>query len=719
MTDLSSQADASLPERTQDSTRSHTSELSSRGEALLSAIRFVTQQLLETNRWQEKLPTVLERLGTATQIQRVCVHANLSLPDRGLCSQPLFEWAESDLLRRGASATADCLTYEDSGLARWVEILERGEPIHGNIEEFPLLEQETLTAQDIQSILVEPIFVNQTWWGRIACEQATDFRFWSSLEIDTLKTVAFLLGQAIQRQQTEDEVQHQLEEIQLMQKISLAGYQATDENELIRQVTQIVTTHRYTENFGVLLIDEEQGVLRYHPTYLGVGLDELKMEIPLGRNITGRVALSGQPVIVADTTRDTSYSGNLLKYQSEICVPIQQEERILGVLNAESSQQNAFNDSDLNLLMTIAAQLGTAMHMLRLFDMERQRRQEAEILRQVTYALTSSLDVDHLLQRILVQLEQVVPYDSSSVILLKQEGLKVAAGRSHHGRFPTTTPPGMANLGHIREIVKSGMPVILRDTKLDPGWMRIEGFDYVRCWMGVPLKVKNEVIGILNLDHHFPGYYDRHSARLATSFANQAAIALENARLYQELEDAYVQTIISLARAVDARDSYTANHSQRLIEYTRELCARLGISQEQIQNILYAALLHDIGKIGVPDEILRKPGPLNEAEWTVMKKHPVIGAEIISPVTKLSDVVPLVRAHQERYDGSGYPDGLTGESIPIGARILAVVDAYTAITDQRVYRPARSHLEALDELRRYSGRHFDPGVVEVFLNVVN
>jgi putative nucleotidyltransferase with HDIG domain len=202
------------------------------------------------------------------------------------------------------------------------------------------------------------------------------------------------------------------------------------------------------------------------------------------------------------------------------------------------------------------------------------------------------------------------------------------------------------------------------------------------------------------------------------AFARQAAVALENARLYEELEDAYVQTVLALANAVDARDAYTADHSQRLAAWAEATARELGCSEEEVRAIRWAALLHDIGKIGVPDHILQKPGPLDEAEWEVIKRHPEIGAEIVAPVKKLAHVAPIIRAHQERWDGAGYPDGLRGEEIPLGARILAVVDAYGAIIDERPYKKARSHQEAVAELRRCAGTQFDPQVVGAILRVL-
>jgi putative two-component system response regulator len=188
--------------------------------------------------------------------------------------------------------------------------------------------------------------------------------------------------------------------------------------------------------------------------------------------------------------------------------------------------------------------------------------------------------------------------------------------------------------------------------------------------------------------------------------------------MHEQMENSFLETVLALANAMDARDTYTNNHSQSMAFWAEAICRELNFSEQETQAIRWASLLHDIGKIGVPDEILRKRGPLTDKEWLVMRRHPEDGARIVAPVRKLANVAPLIRAHQEHYDGSGYPDGLRGEEIPLGARLLSIVDAYGAMTDDRPYRRKRKRFEAVEELRRCKGIHFDPELVEVFIHIL-
>lgn len=190
-------------------------------------------------------------------------------------------------------------------------------------------------------------------------------------------------------------------------------------------------------------------------------------------------------------------------------------------------------------------------------------------------------------------------------------------------------------------------------------------------------------------------------------------------KAYRQINDTYTLTLEALVTALDARECETGNHSQRVVRTTLAIADRMGITGEEREHIARGALLHDIGKIGVPDHVLLKPGKLTEEEWIDMKKHPEIGARILSGIQFLEPAAEIVLAHQERWDGEGYPRGLAGEEIPIGARIFAVADALDAITSDRPYRRGRSLEYAKEEIARYAGTQFDPVVVEHFLAITD
>lgn len=189
--------------------------------------------------------------------------------------------------------------------------------------------------------------------------------------------------------------------------------------------------------------------------------------------------------------------------------------------------------------------------------------------------------------------------------------------------------------------------------------------------------------------------------------------------MYTYADEVWMKFLISLSKYIDSRISNAGKHSTKVAVWVRSTARKMNFCEKDIQSIFWAALLHDIGKIGVPDQILRKNGPLNNQEWTVMKLHPTVGANIVNSQKNIAHIAHIIHTHQEKYDGTGYPQGLCGDDIPLEARIVSVVDAYDAMTDDRVYRKARSHSEAILELERMGGKHFDPQVVNVFLGVVN
>jgi putative nucleotidyltransferase with HDIG domain len=185
--------------------------------------------------------------------------------------------------------------------------------------------------------------------------------------------------------------------------------------------------------------------------------------------------------------------------------------------------------------------------------------------------------------------------------------------------------------------------------------------------------------------------------------------------MFEHPDEVWIQLYINLSRYIDSRVCLDAGHSATVAYWVKSTARNLEMDEHEVHSMYWAALLHDIGKIGVPDSVLRKHGPLTHEEWNIIKLHPTVGANMVKSLKKIEHIAPYIFSHQEKYDGTGYPLGLQGEQIPIGGRILAVVDAYEAMTHDRVYRKARSHHEAVIELRTLEGKHFDPVVVEGFL----
>jgi len=232
----------------------------------------------------------------------------------------------------------------------------------------------------------------------------------------------------------------------------------------------------------------------------------------------------------------------------------------------------------------------------------------------------------------------------------------------------------------------------------------------------IPLRIKGETIGFLNLSGKPDGSrFTEEEISLAVSLAERAVLKFENNALYESLYTNFTDTLKALVSTIEARDSYTGRHSERVTRYALEIADRIGLGLEERDAIKYACYLHDIGKIGVRDIVLLKPGRLTPQEFRDIRQHPVIGDSILKSLAFLPLERAIIRHHHERWDGSGYPDGLRGAEIPLLARVAAVADAYDALTSTRPYRGRAEHEAAVREIRRWTGRQFDPDVVEAFL----
>jgi putative nucleotidyltransferase with HDIG domain len=231
----------------------------------------------------------------------------------------------------------------------------------------------------------------------------------------------------------------------------------------------------------------------------------------------------------------------------------------------------------------------------------------------------------------------------------------------------------------------------------------------------VPLIVKERAIGVLFIGSERESPFTPEDASILEKIAAQIGVALENARLLTDLEDLFLGTIRSLSAAIDAKSSWTSGHSDRVTEYAMKIGREMKLSEQDLKRLEYAGHLHDIGKIGIHEETLNKTEALTEAEWREVRKHPVKGGEILEPIGQLKDLIEIIKHHHEFYDGTGYPDGLAGEKIPLLARILSVADSVEAMKGARPYKEGRKMEEIVDEVKRCSGTQFDPLIVDAFI----
>ena len=275
--------------------------------------------------------------------------------------------------------------------------------------------------------------------------------------------------------------------------------------------------------------------------------------------------------------------------------------------------------------------------------------------------------------------------------------------------------PGIADalFEFTRRVRAENAPLIENDSEKLP-----DGAGLVNL-SALPVAARGKETGVLLLANKRRGPFNEHDTRLLLAIGQHAGIALENVRLHHQLNEAYASTIAVLADAIEAKDAYTRGHCESVMRLAVEVGRRLDLKGEKLDEVRYSALLHDIGKIGVPDGILLKPGRLMDEEFMIIQKHPAIGRDLVARVPTLMRLTDAILHHHEKWDGSGYPEGLAGEGIPLVARIVGAVDAFDAMTTPRPYRNAVSHQEAVAEMKRCAGTQFDPQIVDLIDQILN
>ncbi len=343
---------------------------------------------------------------------------------------------------------------------------------------------------------------------------------------------------------------------------------------------------------------------------------------------------------------------------------------------------------------------------------------ELYLLQQISQELSSILDLELLLQHIVRHLKETLKYERAAVALIDPRTKQLVIRAAEKPYSKKIQPRLRLNLGEgiTGYVAKTGNPYIANDVSRNHHYHIFD--KKTKSEIAVPLKIGEKVIGVINIESYEKNAFSERDLEVLKLVANQASIAIQNSELYSSLKQSYLDSIKTLVSAIEAKDPYTSGHSERVRKYALKIARKLKLPPEAIEEIDYAGYLHDIGKIGISDSVLTKPSPLTQEEYETIKKHPKIGHNILKHAHHLSGACEIIKYEHERYDGNGYPNGLKKSEIPIGARIIAVADAYDAMTTDRPYRKALSKKEAIKRLKEESGGQFDPKVVKAFLSII-
>jgi putative nucleotidyltransferase with HDIG domain len=359
----------------------------------------------------------------------------------------------------------------------------------------------------------------------------------------------------------------------------------------------------------------------------------------------------------------------------------------------------------------------------------RTQMQQLSALRSIDLAIASGLDLNLLLSMLLEQVAGLLRIDAASILLLnpKTNMLEFVSGRGFRSNILRYTRLKLGE-GCAGKVALDRRLIHIPDletNRMDFDRAPLFSGEGFVSYYGVPLMAKGRVLGVLEIFHRSLLNPDVDWLNFLKTISGQAAIAIDNAIMFKELQIsnielnlAYDATIEGLSRALDLRDKETEEHTRRVTDITLKLASALGVAESEMVHIRRGAILHDIGKVAIPDQILFKRGPLVEEEWEIMRQHPEIAVQLLSPVNYLAPALDIPHWHHEKWDGSGYPDRLEGEKIPFFARLFAFADVYDALTSNRPYRTAWRKEDAIHYIHAQSGRHFDPGITPTFMELV-
>jgi HD-GYP domain-containing protein (c-di-GMP phosphodiesterase class II)/putative methionine-R-sulfoxide reductase with GAF domain len=569
-----------------------------------------------------------------------------------------------------------------------------------------------LENQDVLSEVVAPILHQGHLKGVLLVDDARPMAF-NSIDIATIEAIA---GEVLQAWE-QGSYQHRLTEL-IRAGVSLSSM--LEPNASIREIAIIARQTLEARFVFVMLLDQEGQFSRTASAGFAPELMKSLSDDPNSHPLVAAALNAGNVFRVRDVRKYDQQSRLAMDHKrlhSFIGIPIRLHRMSIGTILAFGKQNGLlFSERDESLANLLSSQAAAAVESSWLYNELRTTMSTATLLYQLSFDIIQKDKMSEKAEVIASTAHRIIQAAKTGIVLYGDNG-EVAAcvGVNSKGVYNEPT-----------------LPIHIIQQALDTNQRIIFGGEHGLLNVCIPLFTSSRKHGALWFEIEESLWYNSHQAAGLQTMANQVAVALERAslliesqrqareleRAFKELEITYDQTLSALMSALDARDRETEGHSGRVGKAAAVLGKKLGLPPDQLKILERGSLLHDIGKIGIQDAILNKPGALDEREWEIMRKHPEIGAQIVTGIPFLEDTIPIIRYHQERWNGSGYPLGLAGEQIPLLARIFAVVDALDALTSRRPYREKVSIQEAMDYIHAKSGVLFDPRIVNALAGLI-
>jgi PAS domain S-box-containing protein len=540
---------------------------------------------------------------------------------------------------------------------------------------------------------------------------------------------ALVLAQTLQYESE----QRRSQRLSDLQVLSAELNSLRSEQSLLDRLVQKAVLLSNSPACGVFLLDEKNNEVRLVAQFGLPASVPADLRIPVDLLPEAVLAIqSGNVIIISNIEKEMPDLRTFLvnmDVKAFFAFPLVLNGIVAGAIAISSMQPRYPSEAEINTYQLLARLASAALENVRLLEGLNSSLMRMGSLRRVDMAISASFDLVLTLNILLEQVTTHLGVDAADILMFDatDSTLKYNCGRGFRSQALRYTNLRVGE-GYAGQAALERRTIHVPDLKKEPQELAKsvsfpnEGF--VSYW-GVPLLAKGNIQGVLEVFHRQPITVGQEWIDFLETLAGQAAIAVDNVLLFNHLERsnadlsmAYDSTLTGWATALELRDNETEGHTRRVAATTIQLAARLDVEDKEIMNIRWGALLHDIGKMGIPDSILLKPGPLSDEEWVTMRTHPVLAYEMLAPIGYLGNALDIPYCHHEKMDGSGYPRGLKGEQIPLSARIFAIVDVWDALTSDRPYRAAWTPEKTMNYIMEQVGTHFDPQVAKAFLDMV-